>query len=175
MWTFLVITEVIVHPGMSLEIVVIEMACRYWTGFSTTAEVDMSVSLSKMPCRKLSNSDIYKGVAGPNNVRVGIFRVPRCFVLCLRCPHRNLTANFYSVRLSFLFAALDHPKFPREKQWRYFPSAIIMNIGRGRGGRGRIIFFYIFTWFSLSVGPTGPKQKVFFVKFTFSVNFCCAH
>ncbi len=28
-------------------------------------------------------------------------------------------------------------------------------------------FWYIFTWFSLSVGPTGPTQKVFFVNFPF--------
>ncbi len=32
-------------------------------------------------------------------------------------------------------------------------------------------FLYIFTWFSLSVGPTGPTQKVFFVKFSLQVNF----
>jgi hypothetical protein len=31
-------------------------------------------------------------------------------------------------------------------------------------------FLYIFTWFSLS-GPTGPTQKVFFVKFSLPVNF----
>ncbi len=30
---------------------------------------------------------------------------------------------------------------------------------------------YIITWFSLSVGPTGPTQKVFFVKFSLLVNF----
>jgi hypothetical protein len=32
-------------------------------------------------------------------------------------------------------------------------------------------FLYIFTWFSLSVGPTGPTQKEFFVKFFFPDNF----
>ncbi len=32
-------------------------------------------------------------------------------------------------------------------------------------------FLYIFTWFSLSVGPIGPTQKVFFVKFSLPVNF----
>ncbi len=32
-------------------------------------------------------------------------------------------------------------------------------------------FSYIFTWFSSSVGPTGPTQKVFFVKFSLPVNF----
>ncbi len=33
-------------------------------------------------------------------------------------------------------------------------------------------FLYIFTWFSLSVGPAGPTQKVFFVKFSLPVNLC---
>ncbi len=32
-------------------------------------------------------------------------------------------------------------------------------------------FLYIFTWFSLSVGPTGPTQKVFFVRFSLPVIF----
>jgi hypothetical protein len=32
-------------------------------------------------------------------------------------------------------------------------------------------FLYIFTRFSLSVGPTGPTQKVFFVKFSLPANF----
>ncbi len=32
-------------------------------------------------------------------------------------------------------------------------------------------FLYIFTWFSLSVGPTGATQKVFFVKFSLPANF----
>ncbi len=32
-------------------------------------------------------------------------------------------------------------------------------------------FLYIFTWFFLSVGPTGPTQEVFFVKFSLPVNF----
>ncbi len=32
-------------------------------------------------------------------------------------------------------------------------------------------FSYIFIWFSLSVGPTGPTKKVFFVKFSLPVNF----
>jgi hypothetical protein len=32
-------------------------------------------------------------------------------------------------------------------------------------------FLYIFTWCSLSVGPTGPTQKLFFVKFSLPVNF----
>ncbi len=30
---------------------------------------------------------------------------------------------------------------------------------------------YIFTWFSLSVGPTGPNQKAYFVKLSLFVNF----
>jgi hypothetical protein len=32
-------------------------------------------------------------------------------------------------------------------------------------------FLYILTWFSLSVGPTGPNQKAYLVKFFLSVNF----
>jgi hypothetical protein len=32
-------------------------------------------------------------------------------------------------------------------------------------------FLYIFTSLSLSVGPTGPTQKVFFVQFSLPVNF----
>ncbi len=32
-------------------------------------------------------------------------------------------------------------------------------------------FLYIFTWFFLSEGPTGPRQKVFFVKFSLPANF----
>jgi hypothetical protein len=32
-------------------------------------------------------------------------------------------------------------------------------------------FLYIFTSFSLPVGPTGPTQKVFFVQFSLPVNF----
>ncbi len=32
-------------------------------------------------------------------------------------------------------------------------------------------FLYILTWFSLSVGPTGPNQKTYFVKFSLPVNF----
>jgi hypothetical protein len=32
-------------------------------------------------------------------------------------------------------------------------------------------FVYIFTRFSLSIGPTAPTQKVFFVTFSLSVNF----
>ncbi len=32
-------------------------------------------------------------------------------------------------------------------------------------------FLYIFNWFYLSVGPTGPTQTVFFVKFSLPVNF----
>ncbi len=32
-------------------------------------------------------------------------------------------------------------------------------------------FLYILTWFSLSVGPLGPNQKAYFVKFSLPVNF----
>ncbi len=32
-------------------------------------------------------------------------------------------------------------------------------------------FLYIFTWFSLSVSPTGPTQREFFIKFFLPVNF----
>ncbi len=32
-------------------------------------------------------------------------------------------------------------------------------------------FYYILTWFSLSVGPIGPTQKAYFVKFSLPVNF----
>jgi hypothetical protein len=32
-------------------------------------------------------------------------------------------------------------------------------------------FLYIFTSFSLSVGPIGPTQKIFFVQFSLPVNF----
>ncbi len=32
-------------------------------------------------------------------------------------------------------------------------------------------FLYIFTWFSLSVGPTGPNQQAYIVKFSIPVNF----
>jgi hypothetical protein len=32
-------------------------------------------------------------------------------------------------------------------------------------------FLYSFTWFSLSVGPTVPTQKVFFVEFSLPINF----
>jgi hypothetical protein len=32
-------------------------------------------------------------------------------------------------------------------------------------------FLHTFTWFSLSVGPTGTTQKVFFVKFSLHFNF----
>jgi hypothetical protein len=45
----------------------------------------------------MPNSDIYKGIAVPNKVRVEIFRLSRCLVLRLFCPHRNLTGQFDSV------------------------------------------------------------------------------
>jgi hypothetical protein len=32
-------------------------------------------------------------------------------------------------------------------------------------------FLYIFTWFCLQVGPTGPNQKAYFVKFSLPVSF----
>ncbi len=32
-------------------------------------------------------------------------------------------------------------------------------------------FLYIFIWFFLSVGPTGPNQKAYFVKISLPVNF----
>ncbi len=32
-------------------------------------------------------------------------------------------------------------------------------------------FVYILTLFSLSIGPTGPNQKAYFVKFSLPVNF----
>ncbi len=32
-------------------------------------------------------------------------------------------------------------------------------------------FWYIFTWFTLSVGPTGSTRKVYFVKVSLPVNF----
>ncbi len=35
-------------------------------------------------------------------------------------------------------------------------------------------FLYFFTWFSLSVGQTGPTQKVFFVKFSFQLFLLCS-
>jgi hypothetical protein len=45
---------------------------------------------------KLSNSDIYKDVAGPNKVQIVIFQLSRCLILPLGCPHWNLTDHFYS-------------------------------------------------------------------------------
>jgi hypothetical protein len=35
----------------------------------------------------------------------------------------------------------------------------------------KTVFVYIFTSFSLSVGPIGPTDKVFFVQFSLPVNF----
>jgi hypothetical protein len=36
------------------------------------------------------------------------------------------------------------------------------------------LFLYIFTLFSLSIGPTGPTLKVFFVEFSLPIQFSCA-
>ncbi len=38
-----------------------------------------------------------------------------------------------------------------------------------RGNVPKTVLFYIFTWFSLSVGPKGPNQKAYFVKFPFQL------
>jgi hypothetical protein len=35
----------------------------------------------------------------------------------------------------------------------------------------KAVLFYVLTLFSLSVSPTGPNQKVHFVKFSIPVNF----
>jgi hypothetical protein len=35
----------------------------------------------------------------------------------------------------------------------------------------KLYFLYIFTWFSLSVGPPGPNQKAYFVKISLTGNF----
>jgi hypothetical protein len=35
-------------------------------------------------------------------------------------------------------------------------------------------FLYIFTWFSLAVGPTGPKQKAYFSLPSLPVNLLCS-
>ncbi len=40
-----------------------------------------------------------------------------------------------------------------------------------KGNVPKQYFLHILTWFSLSVGPTGPNQKAYFVKFSLPVNF----
>ncbi len=70
---------------------------------------------------KLSNSDIYKVVAGPNNVRVGL---PCWLVLRLRCPHRNWIGHFYSVcfTLACMYFSLMFLKEERLPIYTYYES-----------------------------------------------------
>ncbi len=131
--------------------------CSYWLACLSQGGADWWYK----PCSYLYRGDVSScsfWLAHLRNNGAGWWSVLRIQALLIRI----WIPLFTLIRIwIFLFSFIQIQPYDTDLDPYYFKKVMYL----------KQYFLYIFTWFSSSVGSTGPTQKVFFVKCSLPVNF----